>query len=241
MRRSPRPRRTVSLSDSVQQRLSLYALAATAAEVTILALSQPAEAKIVYTPADKWLPLNQTFYLDLNHDGVNDFRFRLDSANWSTSLSRGFIRSLGVEVAESSQSKNAFYYSVSQYDLCAPPLRKGKTVGPKSPFTGPAGPWLFLKSSQSGEHHSGCRWLGVKQAYLGVRFMIKGQAHYGWVRLGYMEASTNQPTRAKLTGYAYETVPDKPIVAGRTKDTQDGIELSGTEPATLGRLALGRK
>jgi hypothetical protein len=223
-------RRTTEVSESLQRKLNVYALAASAAGVGMLALVQSAEAKIVYTPADKWLPLNQNFYLDLNHDGVNDFRFWLASANWSTGFSKGFLRSLAVEVAESSQSKNAFYYSVSQHDLCAPALRKGIKVGPKSPFTGPAGPWLFLKSYQSSEHHSACKWLGVKQAYLGVRFMIKGEAHYGWIRLGYMEASTNQPTRAKQTGYAYETIPNKPIITGKTH---------GKDNATLGRLAQG--
>jgi len=35
--------------------------------------------------------------------------------------------------------------------------------------------------------------------------------------------------RATLTGYAYETIPNKPIIAGKTKG-----------PATLERLALGR-
>ena len=46
---SPLPRKTVSLSDSQQQRLSVYAVAASAAGVGVMALSQPAEAKIVYT------------------------------------------------------------------------------------------------------------------------------------------------------------------------------------------------
>jgi hypothetical protein len=201
MKASPRPRKASELPQSIRRSLDIYALAASAAGVGMLALAHPAEAKIVYTPANKWLPLNQNFYLDLNHDGIKDFRFWLASINWSTRFSKGFLHSLDVEVAESDQSKNAFYYSVSQFCLCAPALRKGTKVGPKSPFTGPAGPWLFLRSYQSGEHRSACKWLGVKEAYLGVRFIIKGRAHYGWVRLAYMRASTNR-TRAKLTGYA---------------------------------------
>ena len=247
MKNRPRSDNTATLSESISRRLSMYALAASAAGVGMLAWAQPAEAKIVYTPADKWLPLNQKFFLDLNHDGINDFRFELDSANWSTLFSRGFLRSLAVEVAQSSQSKNAFYYSVSQRDLCAPALRKGTKIGPKSPFTGPAGPWLFLRSDQSGVPHSACKWLGVKQAYLGVSFMIKGQAHYGWVRLGYMQASTNAPMRAKLTGYAYESIPNKPIIAGEIKNSEDeniaapnsSLSTPTREPATLGALAVG--
>jgi hypothetical protein len=66
----------------------------------------------------------------------------------------------------------------------------------------------------------------TKQAYLGLKFTIKGQVHYGWARLGYISA--NHPAKAKLTGYAYETIPNKPIVAGKTH---------GRDEATLGRLA----
>ncbi len=38
----------------------------------MLALAQPAEAKIVYTKADVVIDLN-SYLLDLDHDGVNDF------------------------------------------------------------------------------------------------------------------------------------------------------------------------
>lgn len=47
--------------------------------MSVLALAQPVEARIVYTPAHKKIPLcsgdqNLCFKLDLNHDGVTDFR-----------------------------------------------------------------------------------------------------------------------------------------------------------------------
>lgn len=40
-----------------------------------------------------------------------------------------------------------------------------------------------------------------------------------------------------LTGYAYETVPDKPIIAGQIT----GPDVITVQPDTLGGLALGRK
>jgi hypothetical protein len=47
---------------------------------------------------------------------------------------------------------------------------------------------------------------------------------------------------ATLTGYAYETVPNKPIIAGQTKgsaETSVGPDAALTAPAPLGLLALG--
>jgi hypothetical protein len=49
---------------------------------------------------------------------------------------------------------------------------------------------------------------------------------------------------ATLTGYAYETIPNEPIIAGKTEGPDDaGAEesrnLSAPEPASLGTLAMG--
>ncbi len=54
-------------------------------------------------------------------------------------------------------------------------------------------------------------WLNVKNRYLGLKFIIKGKDHFGWARL------TTTGRIALLTGYAYETIPNKPIIAGKTK------------------------
>jgi hypothetical protein len=51
----------------------MYALAASAAGVSALALSQPAAARIVYTPIHHVIGKNASFYIDLNHDGIADF------------------------------------------------------------------------------------------------------------------------------------------------------------------------
>jgi len=64
MIRSPRPR--TNLTDSLQRQLNMYALAAGAAGVGVLALTQGAEAKIVYTPANISLGFDQVTPLDLN-------------------------------------------------------------------------------------------------------------------------------------------------------------------------------
>jgi hypothetical protein len=64
------------LSDSVHHQLSMYALAASAAGLGVLALPQPAAAKIIYTKTHRAIQgCDQRLNLDLNHDGHADFRF----------------------------------------------------------------------------------------------------------------------------------------------------------------------
>ncbi len=232
MRRTSR--KPSNLSESLQRHLNAYALAASAAGVGILALGQSAEARVVYTPAHRWLPLNQYHYLDLNHDGVNDFRFILGSSVRSS----GFSRGLTVEQVATSQVQNAIYSISSQHVLCAAALPKGTKVGPKSP-----GFRLQLKAAFLFQIASNpdCTsywkfgpWMNVKgQAYLGVKFAIQGKVHYGWARLGHIQH--NKRPKAELTGYAYETIPGKPIITGKTK----GPDVITLEPASLGALAAG--
>jgi len=75
------------------------------------------------------------------------------------------------------------------------------------------------------------QWLDTRNRYLGLQFVIKGQVHYGWARLTVIFPP--QPSRgilATLTGYAYETIPNKPIITGKTK----GPDVITLDPATLG-------
>jgi hypothetical protein len=68
-------RKPSNLSESLQRYLNAYALAASAAGVGVLAVAQPAAAKIIYTPANKSCSRHGLcFKLDLNHDNIIDFR-----------------------------------------------------------------------------------------------------------------------------------------------------------------------
>jgi hypothetical protein len=231
MKRTTQPRTTVNLSKSVQHQVNMYALAASAAGVALLAGAQPANAKIVYTPAHKQLTNHKPFDLDLDHNGVNDFKFLL---NWySTTFGKRTLSVQGV------QQGNKIWSSYVLGRLpCAAPLPKGTRIGPKGRFSmNPV--WMFYTSRAS----SDCKWLqrGGTTAYLGVKFSIKGKDHFGWVR--FTTHSSPHPS-AELTGYAYETIPGKSIIAGATKGPNDAESTTScnphsSEPAALGLLALG--
>jgi hypothetical protein len=233
---APHSREPVEVSESLLRRLNSYALAASAAGVGIFCLAQHSEAKVIYTAGHKWLPLNQDFYLDLNHDGVDDFHFLLRAVRWSTSMSVGSIRDLFVGRVTTRQSQNAIYSVISQSYACAAPLAKGKRIGPKSRgFKSQLGSALMFSSgSRTGGMVYLGPWLNITHpAYVGVKFASKGKVHYGWVRLAHV--SPSKPPTAELTGYAYETVPNKPIIAGKTK----GPDVVTVQPASLGHLAYG--
>jgi len=205
------------VSESLHHRLNAYVLAASAAGVSVLALTMPAEAKIVYTATHKIItgPVN-SYNLDLNHDGITDFIL-----TESYSCDSGCAYDLGGFGA---RSNNGIAVG-ARYRARA--LRSGARIGPKQHFL--SGNRQLVSIFLDGTYRRSGYWINVSNRYLGLQFKIKGETHYGWARLS-VEVQRPLTITATLTGYAYETIPNKPIIAGKTH---------GKEDATLGRLAQG--
>ena len=213
------------LSESLHQRLDMYTLAASAAGVGMFALAQSAEAKIVYSPAHIRISSEHPALVDLNHDGVPDFII---------SISHGRDGSAGLYPVGLAQENQAAAYPAPcgrgyyNYAFVA-----GIRVGPTLRFPLPSYranmAWYFAS-------HVYGPWWGEKGRYLGLKFDINGETHYGWARLN---VPLPMGTVVKfgtvlLTGYAYETIPGKPIIAGKTKGPDATLQ-----PGSLGALAAG--
>ncbi len=63
---------------------------------------------------------------------------------------------------------------------------------------------------------------------------IQPQGNYGWAHLTVREPG-DYTFKATLTGYAYETIPGKAIITGKTH----GPDVITLEPGSLGALAAG--
>jgi hypothetical protein len=234
MKPSSQPSRTPSiLSDSVHQRLNMYALAATAAGVGLLGLAQPAEARVVYTPTHKVIGKNAAYTLDLNNDGIGDFFIE----NMTRSFGNLLINSLMVRhggtngVEGFHRSPDTILASAFKWGAKIPRAgrffySRGEMIAQCADGTTDGGPPCSSHRTNTLGY-----WMNVKNRYLGLMFHIHGETHYGWARLSVRVSRTQHTVTAALTGYAYETIPNKPIVAGRTKVT--------VQPSSLGHLAAG--
>src|SRR5580692_4681127 len=232
-----RPRTPATLSESIHRQLNMYAFAAGAAGVSVLALTQSAEAKIIYTQTHVVIGTNHIYELDLNHDGIADFK--IDNHSFFTDT---IVATLSAVPAQANNAVVGRQLQIgSPYYAYA--LARGAAIGPKQPF---AGGWMAWSDGAN----RGGRWVNTRSRYLGLKFRVKGKIHYGWARLNVTVG--NSRISATLTGYAYETIPNKPIIAGATKGPDqwdaEGIDsgASLTNPipdtpqsASLGTLALG--
>ena len=74
-------------------------------------------------------------------------------------------------------------------------------------------------------------WTNVTNRYLGLKFKIHGKTHYGWARVSVVDRGFT--LTGTLTGYAYETIANKAIIAGATNGNDR------VDPRSLGHLARG--
>jgi hypothetical protein len=184
MNRSSGPRKRADLCNSTQQYLNMYAIAASAAGVGMLALAQPGAAKIVYTPTHHIIDKNDIYHLDLNHDGIIDFSF-VNTHACGTDMCLNSLR-----VSPSGRENGAAGTATFLDFQCAYALRGDAVVGPKLPFAGTI--------MAVGGTAPGSQWRDVNDRYQGLKFAIKGKTPYGWARLSvrlvpplYIVAATN--------------------------------------------------
>lgn len=72
--------------------------------------------------------------------------------------------------------------------------------------------------------------------FVGLKFLINGQVHFGWARFNVkIHPAETTGAQAILTGYAYESIPNKPTITGKTT----GPQVETMPPVALGHLALG--
>jgi hypothetical protein len=127
------PRKTANLSESTNHQLHMYALAASVAGVGVLAVAQSAEAKIIYTQTHVVIGTNHIYSLDLNHDGIADFK--IDNHSFFTDT---IVATLSAIPAQANNAVVGRQRQIgSPYYAYA--LTRGVTIGPKQPF---AGGWM---------------------------------------------------------------------------------------------------
>jgi hypothetical protein len=243
---SSRAKAASNLSPSLTDRLNLYALAATAAAAG-LAGSGTAEAKVIYTPAHVTMVTGSTYDMDVNHDGHTDFQF-------SDSIYYEVGELIVTPFASNHGMGGNAVVALRGFGFFPLALNRGAKVGPGDYFYGSCVGCVTTNEIMAGFNEGGDygNWINVQNRYLGLRLVINNETHYGWARFSVQ--ATDSSIVAVLTGYAYETSANTPIIAGETSGIGDDANETGgpaaralapkppsqaLEPPSLGALALG--
>lgn len=233
------------LPRNLEKNLLAYAAAASGA---VIGFAQPAAAEIIYTPSN--IPMAQGFaggaitQFDINNDGTPDFAF----SNFSY-----FTHGLGAAYLKISPdlTGNAVIGVQGPQRPLASALASGVEVGPNANFqSSPKGVYqagVFFGSTNTLRSGS---WSTVETAYLGLKFVVNGETHYGWARIKFVSPVGFNFLSGSIAGYAYETVANQPILTGQTtgtakknKQSRQASPAAESTPTTraqsLGMLAAG--
>jgi hypothetical protein len=229
------------LSKAADGRLKTYSLAAMAAGVSALALVQPAEAQVVVTSTNIQLNPNGSVSIDLNNDGVTDFILADNFDGYGHGFYGSFVAipvTGGKVMAGTHGSKGAY----------ASALGIGAIIGPSAHFSSSAGRGEaliersvgFVSASTANTVYG--NWGNASNKYLGLKFLINGQTHYGWIA---MNTNTVGTMSATIVAYAYEIQANKKITIGSTADAAEvspapaAKTMASDRGPSLGMLALG--
>jgi hypothetical protein len=160
--------------------------------------------------------------IDLNNDGVNDFTLTGD-----TSCPVSTVRSyLNVKGVAGSDRVVAFKTITGRDDARA--LKMGNAIGSNAKFSNYAlmqsrldVPLANRASVFATSDYSFGSFVNTVHSFLGMRFLLNGQTHYGWI--GFRSTSEGNAT---LGGWAYETEPNNPIAAGEGGEVSDSALLT---------------
>lgn len=174
------------------------------------------QAQIIYTDIEPDFiseKVGDFYSLDLNNDGIVDFNLKSITTSWA----------IWVEPALNTNGINAFAAVPGPFESYIIPLDYNRVISAYdgSYFYDSYGGYLVMEFCDNLPIYCTYSWREKTDKYLGLRFLINGQTHYGWARLDVKSA-----TQWTIKDYAYNATPNQPILAGQTGQKGLGLEES---------------
>jgi hypothetical protein len=198
--------------------------------VLVLMFSVNAKAQIVYTDLNPDASIscystltnqycNQSYAIDLNNDGINDFN--LDAGTLQNGAGGGSGALISVSFFDSNKVAVNASSGLAKAIGINTKLSSSQTFAQSGSSS--------LKSTYSIGSGSGLWQNGVTK-YLGVQLKVGSNYYNGWIRLSVSVAAHEWDASASFTvmDYAYNSIPNQTILAGETSCTVPTVTLSAS-------------
>lgn len=200
------------MKKNLQKRLGKYTAAAAA-----LVSASGATAQIVYTDiTDLAHPGNEIGVgLDLNNDGNFDFAiFSADTISATTTVRTRYtvVAPYGTAAASNAiagEAPSGFDYALA--------LNSGDMIDNTLNWIAATNTMAYNVDSSNPYNEN---WNGVTDKYLGLKFVVGGNTHYGWARMD-VQAVADVWT---LKDYAYNATANTGLLAGQTAGLTENVE-----------------
>ncbi|MCU0433195.1 MAG: T9SS type A sorting domain-containing protein [Bacteroidia bacterium] len=198
------------MNTNLQHKLKKYSAA-----VGGMTLASGAGAQIVYTDINPdTLIIGGTYSINMDNAGNPEMIVNC----YSSSTNGNGYSSLSIQPPGANAVRAFQVYAYATPEIIA--LNAGDTIGAQNTD------WI-QQSAQNGNLYLGYvnvsgnytigQWPGLSDKFMGVRFTVNNQPHYGWVRLSLSIGSDS----LLIKDYAYNSQPNQYIIAGQTVITSE--------------------
>ncbi len=197
---------------------------------TAMMLSASANAQIVYTDINPDTSIIRTrlpqrghvsteHNMDVNNDGILDLKFILTSSI-ITGFFPGQPTSITGSVSATPLNGSAILSGSSGYPA---KMNLNDSINANVNWSALTSQVMISKTTSSTTTTIG-NWNTTTDGFLGLRVIAGSQTHYCWIRLS-VEAYTSGANAAILVSkdFAYNSIPNQPILAGETGSVTTGI------------------
>ena len=177
----------------------------------------------VYRPfPNPALETHTDFLVDLNHDGIDDFNIVTNGGG------------MNIEAISTNEIACGFIFGFPEVGGFAQTIHTGSIIGAHQDgynydWTPGFGAMVGINGITLPPLIYG--YWGSNRDYLGLRFKIDGQTHYGWIQM-HLPATEGA---GFVEGFAYETVPNMPIIAGIPEPSAPLLIVMGATTCLLNR------
>ena len=192
--------------ESLSKKIAKYSMAASG---TLLMCTQ-ASATPQYSGIKNETITNGQFIIDMDGDQKNDFVLFHSSSN---DISYNFIAPVDQSYANSNAilKGNQILPTAPVFVNAPPCLTTGQEISPTNSFLKKYNsPLNILELKKADDYPNGAGPFLGQTGFIGVRFKIGENMHYGWIQF----EGPNPPTYGKVIDWGYEDQPDTPILAG---------------------------
>ena len=169
--------------------------------------------------------------IDMNQDGTDDFTFRREVVPSFDPYYDYFINPANGQIVIDNRFPQSISVSLAEGSIIASSLGNPDTAWENNEqLIFSYGLVMGMTPSYGG--------LSNREGYLGISFEAEGGTHYGWIHTSH-DRNRASPDNEFLYihGWAYESTPDTPIVAGAIPEPSTGIL---TMIGSLGLLQFAR-
>jgi hypothetical protein len=187
-------------------------------------------SKIIYTDVnpDSVILKSSTdsFRLDMNNDGINDFVLHRSSVGGICGgddlFGYSYRYHTSLSVAPANGNNEIITDSAYALALDSSSVIAADSLWAADPQTLIAGTIRITGRCENGPSFIGGHWINVSDKYLGLKFTKDNKIYYGWARMSSSYSFSPTPGAYLIPGqlilkdYAYNSIPNQPILAGQT-------------------------